>query len=451
MSLTSLFDCICSHDALVCEEFFWILTNLFYILFLRFDFPLSMFVVFKVVAVVCAMILVRVPPGATGCRNYVLGHRERTDTFLQFSAKLSIRQNITASDILTSLFDELTAASLPGQTLFDQLIRFIFVEQPIPIIYALNLTHVTSTSTTSSSSEREIMTGDGTAVSCLSTVMHTDHHLTMQFTYELAADLSGGDTMDLNSSMICHSICNSLNDIVSSTYGELVGTLGTLSTEYTDPNRASTFSSTYSLIDHAHASVGSSSTALIMVSDSLRVISRLHSPRDDLCFAVIGDWGKGGLTGDITNATQVALSQSSSSSNEKGGKGHGHNHKGDTFTYQNAVAKSLYVVANGYYDLFGIYNTSGRSVIASDSVSGSADTGVSNRNVNNNHNVDSLTLKPSFIAALGDNFYAYGVASVDDTQWESSWQNVYLTNPAFASNNRSNAMLNLSWFAIFGK
>lgn len=36
------------------------------------------------------------------------------------------------------------------------------------------------------------------------------------------------------------------------------------------------------------------------------------------------------------------------------------------------------------------------------------------------------TYSPSFVIALGDNFYTNGVQSTSDSQWSGSWSSVYL-------------------------
>ncbi len=51
----------------------------------------------------------------------------------------------------------------------------------------------------------------------------------------------------------------------------------------------------------------------------------------------------------------------------------------------------------------------------------------------------SETFHPKFIAALGDNFYCCGVASVDDPQWMSSFENVY-----------TNHSLQIDWHPVLG-
>ncbi len=46
---------------------------------------------------------------------------------------------------------------------------------------------------------------------------------------------------------------------------------------------------------------------------------------------------------------------------------------------------------------------------------------------------------PEFIVSTGDNFYTYGVASVDDPQWMSSFENVYKSNS-----------LQIDWHPVLG-
>jgi len=329
---------------------------------------------------------------------------------------LSVRQNISAKAVLTGLYNELTAAALSEtatQDLFDKAVKRSFGEQVSPRIYALGLVNSTSTSVSSGVSVREVMTADGTAVSCTSSGVTIDRELTLLFTYQLAPDLT---TPQDNEAAVCSSICNHLCGFAVPSNTDFAASLATLATVSIDESStlASSFASEYSLL------VGSpAGSALQMINGSQTIFSRQHLSSDDLCFALIGDWGKGGLTGDITNMSATSTQYS----NEKGGKNDKDKNKNkNTYTYQNAVAKSIYAVANGAYDMFGHYSSTDTAEV----------------------------LKPSFIGALGDNFYAYGVASADDSQWESSWQNIYITNPAFPTA-VENAMLNLSWYAIFGK
>jgi tartrate-resistant acid phosphatase type 5 len=51
------------------------------------------------------------------------------------------------------------------------------------------------------------------------------------------------------------------------------------------------------------------------------------------------------------------------------------------------------------------------------------------------------TLKPSFVIALGDNFYANGVSSSTDVLWSYLWKNVYL---------QEYNDLYIPWYPVFG-
>jgi hypothetical protein len=54
----------------------------------------------------------------------------------------------------------------------------------------------------------------------------------------------------------------------------------------------------------------------------------------------------------------------------------------------------------------------------------------------------SETFKPSFVVALGDNFYGKGVTSTTDPYWDYLWTHVYLDDyPA----------LRIPWFSVLGK
>ena len=54
----------------------------------------------------------------------------------------------------------------------------------------------------------------------------------------------------------------------------------------------------------------------------------------------------------------------------------------------------------------------------------------------------SNDFQPSFVVALGDNFYTNGVSSSTDVYWDYLWTNVYLDY--YAS-------LRIPWYPVFGK
>jgi Calcineurin-like phosphoesterase len=111
---------------------------------------------------------------------------------------------------------------------------------------------------------------------------------------------------------------------------------------------------------------------------------------EKLHLLMLGDWGKGGVNGDIT-----AVATSSSAYNNKR-RNLGKN-GGTDYTFQAAVARSMMKYVR-YINL--------RAVIL-----------------------------------LGDNFYNSGVTSTTDALWTTLWRNVYLS---------SGSPLNVPWYAVLG-
>jgi hypothetical protein len=135
------------------------------------------------------------------------------------------------------------------------------------------------------------------------------------------------------------------------------------------------------------------------------------STKQALNFLLLGDWGKGGNTGyisshisdndevddDESNKKHLALLQGDGQNISKK-EGQINILKNDQATNQAAIAKAM----GSYSDAF----------------------------------------MPSFIIALGDNFYANGVSSSTDSYWDYLWVNVYLDY--YPS-------LRVSWLPVFGK
>ena len=131
---------------------------------------------------------------------------------------------------------------------------------------------------------------------------------------------------------------------------------------------------------------------------------------DVLSFIALGDWGKGGNSGDITTKGRnldasladddvyVAQWQSAKHSDQQASKNNDQQTQ-QYYTYQAAIAKSM-----------GTYAV-------------------------------TAEIAPSFVVSLGDNFYVNGVSSSTDSLWESLWSEVYI-DPYPA--------LNVSWYPIFG-
>ena len=137
---------------------------------------------------------------------------------------------------------------------------------------------------------------------------------------------------------------------------------------------------------------------------------------DYLQFLAIGDWGKGGVNGDITTTfssvelgpsveyQQDSLEEEPEEGQEEGrggGKGStlGKGGQKKTYTYQVAIAGAM------------------------------------------SRWVSEHEVTPEFILSLGDNFYDNGVLSATDTPWTTHWKNVYLQNYT---------NLRVPWYPIFG-
>jgi hypothetical protein len=132
-----------------------------------------------------------------------------------------------------------------------------------------------------------------------------------------------------------------------------------------------------------------------------------------LQFLAIGDWGKGGVDGDITTTFSsgnvelgptVEYQQDEDQSakgeiNLLGKDGGGGGGQKKTYTYQVAVAAAM------------------------------------------SRWVSQHDLNPEFILPLGDNFYDNGVLSTNDSPWTTHWKNVYL---------RNYTNLRVPWYPIFG-
>ena len=110
---------------------------------------------------------------------------------------------------------------------------------------------------------------------------------------------------------------------------------------------------------------------------------------EKLHLLMLGDWGKGGLNGDITATATSSMNFDKSRRLGKTG--------GTDYTYQAAIARSMMKYVR-YINL--------RAVIS-----------------------------------LGDNFYSSGVTSTTDSLWTTIWRNVYLTE---------NSPLNVPWYTVLG-
>lgn len=122
-----------------------------------------------------------------------------------------------------------------------------------------------------------------------------------------------------------------------------------------------------------------------------------------LRFFLIGDWGKGGNTGKyfssfIGGADDDLTHLAPEDPNTGKIQVEADNNKNNKVLYQPHVARAMANVAA------------------------------------------NATPSPSFIVALGDNFYVNGVSSATDVLWTYLWSDVYLQYPS----------LNVPWFAVLG-
>ena len=116
--------------------------------------------------------------------------------------------------------------------------------------------------------------------------------------------------------------------------------------------------------------------------------SPIVSP-EKLHLLMLGDWGKGGIPGDITATATSSLVFDMGRKLAKNG--------GTDYTYQASVARSMMKYAK--------------------------------------------FINLSAVITLGDNFYNSGVTSTTDTMWTTIWRDVYLTE---------GSPLNVPWYTVLG-
>lgn len=149
-----------------------------------------------------------------------------------------------------------------------------------------------------------------------------------------------------------------------------------------------------------------------MGSPNQYAVSGEGSTASSLRFLLLGDWGKGGSTGQYGSAVEndtldanydmdfVRLDKNDKNANDKANDKNNNkdNGKKQKVLYQVPVAKAMAQFAN------------------------------------------ASNPKPSFVVSLGDNFYANGVSSATDVLWQYLWRDIYLPYP----------QLNITWFPVFG-
>eukprot|EP01031_Cornospumella_fuschlensis_P030453 gene30453-36802_t len=132
----------------------------------------------------------------------------------------------------------------------------------------------------------------------------------------------------------------------------------------------------------------------------------VHGEGSALSFLLLGDWGKGGTTGaygsslndDEFQNSMAPQGVASSNNNNNNNNNKNNNNKNNKVFYQVQVAKAM-----GQY-------------------------------------AASASPAPSFVLALGDNFYNNGVSSSTDKLWDYLWKDVYLGYES----------LRIPWHPVFG-
>lgn len=121
--------------------------------------------------------------------------------------------------------------------------------------------------------------------------------------------------------------------------------------------------------------------------------------KSELTFFLLGDWGKGGLSGNVGGKNKKDKKNRHKARklpNDNDNEHNQHDQK-DESTYQVQIARAM-------------------------------------------GNLSSED-PPQFVIALGDNFYDDGVSSVNDTLWNSLWKDIYIKN--FTG-------LNIPWYGVLG-
>ena len=153
------------------------------------------------------------------------------------------------------------------------------------------------------------------------------------------------------------------------------------------------------------------STTLNDLTTNASTIQQQFDYLNALHFLLIGDWGKGGNSGGY--ATSYISDSNKSYDDDL-------NEESFEKSKSNSSIKNLIETSRGLKDNKQTYQAAIASAMGS----------------------YSDNFKPSFVIALGDNFYANGVSSSTDAYWDYLWTNVYLDY--YES-------LRVPWFPVFGK
>lgn len=175
-----------------------------------------------------------------------------------------------------------------------------------------------------------------------------------------------------------------------------------------------------------------------------------------LTFFLLGDWGKGGSTGAYSSSLNENDEEFSS---HKSNNDDDDDDDDDYVHIPRMISKDAALLAEMHNSLrnnpsseklSASYNNSRRSLRSNPStLSQQIKIEATNNNNKKYYQMEvaaamgaaAATLKPSFVVALGDNFYSNGVPSSTDSLWSSLWKDVYIT---------PYADLNIPWYPVFG-
>ena len=168
------------------------------------------------------------------------------------------------------------------------------------------------------------------------------------------------------------------------------------------------------LMDHSFADTASSTST---DSTTAIAVSNEESKEQVLKFLLLGDWGKGGNSGYST--TRIPDMPEVTNDDESP-----------------IVFPKTYNTMESAFDnrLTDVHVMGNRSRGLQDATYQAAvAAGMASYSKN---------FEPSFVVALGDNFYVNGVSSSTDVYWDYLWTNVYLDNYP---------QLRIPWYPVFGK
>ena len=139
-----------------------------------------------------------------------------------------------------------------------------------------------------------------------------------------------------------------------------------------------------------------------------------------LNFLLLGDWGKGGNSGYVATRISDGTSEADDDEGPDTQKSAYVDVRSRRYMHKTDLLETNRSLQNNNNNNKGTYQAAIAKAMAS----------------------YSNEFQPSFVVALGDNFYTNGVSSSTDVYWDYLWTNVYLDY--YAS-------LRIPWYPVFGK